>query len=149
MAQNSAASGWLTWNKVVVIVLLTMIAGIVLGAFIMGRVGWFVPPLFPYTIHFYLLLWLPVLIVGILLRPIGGSRSALLLLIVGGTLIGGFGLILFGPTFNYTAGACQLAPLPDQPVRYECLSAPDYYNTQVPYVLVGNPGSLFVRLQGG
>ncbi len=136
---------WLTWNKLVVITLAVMLAGVVLGFILIGRFGFFAPPLLSYTIPIYLLLWLPVFVIGLLLRPVG-SRKSLIWLAGLGIVILTAALVILGPSFNYTNGTCQLVSLPDQPVHYECVSAPNYQNARSNYVLRGNEGSPFVNI---
>lgn len=135
----------LTWARLVTITLIVMLIGVILGSIIINRLGLFRPPLLPYTVAIYLLLWLPVFIVGLLLKP-GGSRKPLVWLVVLGIVVGILGLTLLGPAFNYTAGSCQPAPLPGQSVRYECLSQPNYQQAQLNYILEGNEGSPFVQV---
>ncbi|MBN8620684.1 MAG: hypothetical protein J0L63_17350 [Anaerolineae bacterium] len=142
--ETSSTRTWLTWGRLVALSLSCMLLGILLGSFIIGRFGFFAPPLLPYTVIFYLLLWLPIFLIGLFLHPHGSRRPLLLFIVLGAGIIL-FGLVLFGPTFNYTNGACQSAPLPDQPIRYECLSAPNYQNARASFILVGAQGSPFVH----
>lgn len=142
---DPAQSKWLTWNKLVFITLMVMLIGVTAGSMMIGRLGFFTPPLLPYTILIYLLLWIPVFVIGLFLRPTGRRLSLLLLVVLGMVILAG-GLVLLGPTFSYTSGSCQLAPLPEQPVRYECVSAPNYQNARFKYVLRGSTGSPFVRI---
>jgi hypothetical protein len=144
-ADPTQLSKRLTWNKLVFITLMVMLIGVIGGSFMIGRFGFFTPPLLPYTILIYLLLWMPAFVIGLLLRPTGRRLSLLLLVVLGMVILAG-GLVLLGPTFSYTSGSCQPAPLPEQPVRYECVSAPNYQNERFNYVLRGSTGSPFVRL---
>lgn len=134
---------WLTWGKLVVITLVVMLIGVAAGVVITTSAGLFAPPLLPYTVPFYLLLWLPVFVIGLLLRP-HGSRTPLLALVGLGALIVVIGLALLGPAVGYSSNPCQPAPLPDQPVRYECETV-TYQGTTTRFVLLGSPGSPFVR----
>ncbi len=134
---------WLTWGRLVAITLIVMLVGIVSGWFVIGRFGLFAPPLLPYTVLIYLLLWLPVFIIGLLMRP-HSSRKPLLLLVALGVVITVIGLVILGTALNYTSGTCQPAPLAEQSVRYECLSATNYQNARAGYVLEGSTGSPFV-----
>lgn len=133
----------LTWGRLVVITLVSMVIGVAAGVGITTSAGLFAPPLLPLTVPFFLLLWLPVFIVGLLLRP-RGSRQPLLTLIVLGVLILVGGLALLGPAVGYSVHPCQSVPLPDQPVRYECETL-TYQGTVTRFVLLGSPGSPFVR----
>lgn len=147
MSHQTTLHKWLTWNKLVIIVLALLILGIALGLVITAQIGLFAPPLLPYTIPIYFLAWLPVLIAGLLLRPAGKPTPAIPVLIVFGLVISVIGLALLGPIFNYTSGSCQLAPLPDEPVRYECLTPVNYQGAQTIYVLVGRENWPFVWAQ--
>lgn len=135
-------SGWLTWARLVAITLAVMLGGVVGGVVIIDHLGLFAPPLLPYTIPFYLLLWLPVFVIGLFMRP-RGSYKPLLLLILGMVMIV-TGLVILGPNFNYTNGICQHAPLPEKSVRYEC-SLINYQQARVTYILEGREGSPFVQ----
>ncbi|MBZ0278067.1 MAG: hypothetical protein K8I60_18110 [Anaerolineae bacterium] len=139
-----SAQKWLTWDKLVAITLILIMVCILLSALMIPRVGLLPPPLLPYTIYIYLFAWLPVFIVGVLLRPAGKSRR-LITLVVAGLLLGVFGLALVGPSFTYTSGDCTFAPLPGQPVRYECITASNYQSARFNYVLEGREGWPFLR----
>lgn len=112
----------LTWNRLVAIILVVMVIGIVLGAVITDRVGLFAPHLLPYTVPIYLLLWLPVFIIGLFFRP-HGSRKALIVLIaldavielVGLALIDGASLRVFGQRLPACASADTARALRMQP----------------------------------
>ncbi|MBL8162262.1 MAG: hypothetical protein JNJ61_09780 [Anaerolineae bacterium] len=136
-------TGWLSWGRLVAITLAVMLVGVIAGLLIIGRLGLFAPPLLPYTVPFYLLLWLPVFVIGLFFRP-HGSRRPLLVFVVLGLVIVVMGLVILGPTFNYTNGTCQSAPLPETPVRYAC-SLPTYQNSLFNYILEGREGSPFVQ----
>lgn len=137
-------TGWLTWGRLVAITLAVMLGGVVGGMVMIGHLGLFAPPLLPYTIPFYLLVWLPIFVVGLFMRPRGDSYKPLLLLLILGAMIIVIGLVILGPTFNYTSGICQRAPLPEKSMRYEC-SLTNYQQSRVTYVLEGREGSLFVQ----
>lgn len=134
----------LTWSRLVGITLVVMVIGVILGAVITTQFGLFVPPLLPFTVPIYLLLWLPVFLIGLLMRP-RGSWKPLLALVVLGVIIGIAGLVAMGSAVGYSVNPCQPAPLPDQPVRYEC-GYVNYQNAPVTFVLVGSAGSPFVQV---
>jgi len=136
----------LSWNRLAVIVLAVMLAGVLIGSLIINNLGYFAPPLLPYTVYIYLLVWLPVLVIGILLRPSGRIRQAAMGLVIGGAVILIAGLVLMGSAFNHTSGTCALTPQTDQPILYTCTSAPNYQGATVTYELVGQAGSPFVKL---
>lgn len=142
---SSESTKWLSWSKLAVIVIGVEITGLLLGSVIMNQLGYFAPPLFPYTPFIFLLFWIPVLVIGILLRPRGGFRVFVLAIVVAG-VIGIVGLALIGPDLNYTTGVCTSAPLPDQSVHYDCFSAPNYQGAKEHFALEGREGWPFVRV---
>ena len=133
----------LTWDRLIFIVIVTMILSLLVGLFITTNFGYFRPPVLRFTNYIFLFAWIPIFILGILARPTGNPRRALITLIIVGFTTTIIGMVLLGPHFNYTSGTCDSAPLTDQPVRYEC-TITNYQNNQTSYVLVGRENWLFV-----
>jgi hypothetical protein len=134
----------LTWTRLVGITLMVMVIGVILGAVITTQFGLFAPPLLPFTVPIYLLLWLPVFLGGLLMRP-HGSWKPLVALVVLGAIIGIAGLVAMGAAVGHSVNPCHHAPLPDQPMRYEC-GYVNYQNAPISFVLVGSTGSIFVQV---
>ncbi len=137
---------WKTCNK---IVLLVMGAGVILATL---RPVWLAPPLLQYTPLIYLslaLVWLPVLSVCAILRPIGGWRNPVKLVVLGllvsllwGTLsCPSLGTEMWAPLRVLN---CRTEPLPGNQTRYTCTSTGVFVYTT--YVFEGPNWSPFVRL---
>jgi hypothetical protein len=101
----------LTWNRVGALTLAVLTLCVVVGVWMMGRRVFLAPPMAASTPYFYMAVGsLPALItflVGVWARPTG-RRTMLLALLIFGSVIFVFYLVLIGPGF-YTDIQCQLA----------------------------------------
>jgi hypothetical protein len=138
-----------TWTQCTIVIFITMAAGV---AFYLWRPLLLAPPRLELTGAVYLLaamLWFPVLVVCLLLRPTGSTRHTLVLVLVGFFL--SFLLCSLIPTRSLPLGTmlvpvldCEDEPLPGNRVRYTCVADRMFYADT--YILEGAEGSPFAEL---
>ena len=112
----------LTWNKAGGLTLAVLIVCVLVGVWMMGQRVFLAPPMAASTPYFYMAVGsLPALItflVSVWARPTG-KRTMLLALLIFGSVIFVFYLVLIGPGF-YTDIQCQAAPGSRSASRLDC-----------------------------
>jgi hypothetical protein len=140
----------LKWSHCTGIVLASLGLGIALALTFSLQHIWLAPPYLEYSFFVYpalTLVWAPVLLLCLALRPAGDGKAALRLAVLG-LAVSGLFLLLAGPARAGLASdinqTCRAEALPGEQVRYTCLNdGPFAVST---YVFVGQRGWPLVQL---
>jgi hypothetical protein len=141
----------ITWNQCALLILIIMLIGVALA---LTLPIWFAPPLTFYTYIFYeviALIWIPLYILCLLLRPTGSRVGIILVSVVGlfvALYVGGslaYNLIFASNQFNGARQDCTQDITPDNRVTHTCTFI-GFTDTDYVLRFEGQVNSFFVTL---